>query len=424
MSSRSNALAALIPAAASWQRYSWAWHAVDPELRRLIFDAVGAEYSGFGLSPQEIEIAASSFLRTVLSRTPRPGFDVDASSIDDDEAAYELALAEALEADDSLERSLQKRDDGSLRLPAEIASIEEGRLLEAVEVAHAEAVGNEEDADSKCTLASALATRASAGLQNAWRAPLPAALKSTSLPARGGSAGGAWGAAAPRPQRLVQRVLPSEPTAGAPLEPNEPQALAAKLHRLCACRGVDGGHTRACAQALFHMANERVVELGAQRAALFRKASAAHDGGGRYGGAIAGVYAERAREITAKMKAAQRVAGEAVLIERNPMSRAAQCLNLGALVRAAEKAAEKARVREYDGDTTLDLHGQTRESALTILELLLGEGSFRGTVVIITGKGSGPREGVLHHTVRSFLDDNGLRFTVESGGGAFRVRVD
>lgn len=113
-------------------------------------------------------------------------------------------------------------------------------------------------------------------------------------------------------------------------------------------------------------------------------------------------------------------------------------LDMGSYAGVDKNTREKFRKGEYPIDGRLDLHGDTRETALLRVENFIHNHYSRGSrvLLIITGKGTfnkapdEPRAGVLRESLPGWLSDSGLRpfilafdkATVKDGGsGAFYV---
>lgn len=85
-------------------------------------------------------------------------------------------------------------------------------------------------------------------------------------------------------------------------------------------------------------------------------------------------------------------------------------------------------------EATLDLHGATQETAHALLIRFIAQAEARSlrTVLVITGKGRGGKDGVLRRLLPLWLDESPLRERIiaydvagprHGGGGAWYIRI-
>ena len=442
----------------------WTFHPLPVSLIEACSEGVRAETAGAGFEEEDVLLLLCQALHSqCVEQEWGPGVL---------EAGSEVA-ATALP-------HLAFRSDGQARCEAEALHILCGDLLAAVqaaassvllEQARAELEEGAEAPAAACALPSARQPRHSSGQActlaaggraggGAWRhssaAPSAPATSSTDFPSltalpylepagecRGASqrtAGhlSAAAAAAAAPSSGAPSTQPS----GAPLLP---QAAALLSQLTCTCSAglasSQAPHSAACRNGLYSQLSQRTSALAARRAELLRTAAATHrDMARRFAGAAAGVYAERAREVGAEMRATQELASHVMLMANNPglfarggsggTGRRAGTLNLGQALGLAVSSAGSASAAQAE----VDLHGQHLREAVALLQDTILPQARAGKVRVlrvITGVGNHSQQGgVLREGVGHFLrgcvgEEGGLGVLrcVAEGSGAFLVHL-
>jgi DNA-nicking Smr family endonuclease len=439
----------------------WSFHPLPVSLIEACSEGVRAETAGAGFEEEDVLLLLCQALH---SQCVEQEWGVL-------EAGSEVA-ATALP-------HLAFRSDGQARCEAEVLHILCGDLRAAVQAAASsvlleQARAEVEEGAAACaalpsgrqprhssghasTLAAAAGGRAGGG---AWRhsgaAPSRTATSSTDFPSlaalpylepAGESKGvsqltaghlSAAAASAAAAAAAASSSIPSAQASGAPLLP---QAAALLSQLACTCSAglasSQAPHSSACRNGLYSQLSQRTSALAARRAELLRTAAATHrDMAKRFAGAAAGVYAERAREVGAEMRATQELASHVMLMANNPglcargssgCGRRAGTLNLGQALGLAVSAGSAAQAE-------VDLHGQHLREAVALLQDTILPQARAGQVRVlrvITGVGNHSQGGgVLREGVGHFLrgcvgEEGGLGVLrcVAEGSGAFLVHL-
>ena len=311
----------------SGARFSWAFHGLDPDIRQNIFEGACAELPvTLGFDENDIDALACSSIFEIFLQ----------NQYDDDED----------DDTEGLRNSLEIRADGTNRSPCESNEINSGELIAAVhsalasrhttirettgglglqnyyedadvdvdgierDEALARLISLEQEQEQETEMLSGAATRSSTIgkakipkkiIQKPLielRSPTHVSNTTNSSTITTGWGGGGGGVTIPT--GYYEAV----------------SALANSLDCICSCN-VSGNHSRACAAILFTSSRTRATELALRRSELLRKASAAFKSSGVGASATAGVYAERARELSRDIHLANQLAAHATLLVRN-----------------------------------------------------------------------------------------------------------
>jgi hypothetical protein len=341
-------------------RFAWCFHSIDTDVLSSVWDAACSELPvDLGFEKEDVDALATKMI-----------FDVFSDS-------------------EELKQSLDLRVDGSPRSACEIQDILAGELLSAVHAAAAFTGGSSSsNIFTDEVLARALASSEASEDSVHDVAPRcdkrsicreePSTVKLNFL--------------------LPPRVAPPSSSLSDPAQSARSQAFQDDVRTVagsidCICGSSTRSHSRACSDSMYQSARLRVATLSQKRASLLQSAARAYRSNCTGSSAVAGSYAERARDVTLEIRKANEIASHAMLYVRNPSN-------------ATLLATVHGHWRE------LDLHGLTFEGVLSVLPDFFSRVQTETGVRIITGKGAGR----VRTAALKFLQDNGYRFRTPTDG--------
>lgn len=345
-------------------RFAWCFHSIDADVRSSVWDGACAELPvDLGFEDVDVDALATKIIFDVFSDC------------------------------DELKLSLDFRADGSPRSACETQDILAGELLSAVHAATAYSTENTQVLSDEIIARALASSEASEDSVHDVAARCekraicreePSAVKLNFL----------------LPPRVAPSLSLPDPAYGARSQAfhDDVRTVAGSIDCIC---GSTRSHSRTCSDSMYQSARLRVTKLVNQRAGLLQSASRAYRSNCTGASAVAGSYAERARDITLEIRKANEVASHAMLLVRNPLM--SDLPSHSRLLATAH-----GHWRE------LDLHGLTFEGVMSVLPDFFSRVQIETTsgVRIITGKGTGR----VRTAALKFLQDNGYRFRTPLDG--------